>query len=170
MTGTATNLSRWIFSTRKKTSKIFGQHSKPRRIRLPSRIISRKCFKKSKNHVWNHLTSWWLNQPIWNICPWKWGIFPNFRVEHTKIFELPPPRNGCWEFTKTQKFAPKNHPDNAFSASLARLWRKLRAAVCHLWGIHSFHRIPLMEALQPFHAWDGCWTKNRETPQNGWSL
>ena len=35
--------------------------------------------------------SWWLNQLLWKILV-KMGIFPNFRGEHQKIFELPPPR------------------------------------------------------------------------------
>ena len=36
-------------------------------------------------------SSWWLNQPIWNICSSNCIISPGFRVKIKKIFELPPP-------------------------------------------------------------------------------
>ena len=37
-------------------------------------------------------TSWWLNQPIWNILV-KLDHFPRVRDENPKIFEFPPPRS-----------------------------------------------------------------------------
>ena len=45
------------------------------------------------------ISSWWLNQPIWNICGSQIGSWnPKVQVENKTIFELPPPRLFCWRW------------------------------------------------------------------------
>ena len=39
--------------------------------------------------TYNDLSSWWLNQPIWKNMSQIGFIFPNFRYENQKTFELP---------------------------------------------------------------------------------
>ena len=45
------------------------------------------------HHTKNIITSWWLNQPIWQILLYtvvKVGIFPKFRGENKEYLEPPP--------------------------------------------------------------------------------
>ena len=44
-----------------------------------------------------HISGWWLNQPIWKICSPKWESSPN-RGENKKKTLKPPPRFAifCW--------------------------------------------------------------------------
>ena len=41
-------------------------------------------------------SSWWLNQPIWNIFVKTGSSSPRFGVKINNIFELPPPITGIW--------------------------------------------------------------------------
>ena len=42
--------------------------------------------------IFQPLTSWWLNQPLWTICIKLGSSSPSFGVKIPNIFELPPPR------------------------------------------------------------------------------
>ena len=48
-----------------------------------------KPFQPNPN---KYVASWWLNQPLWNICSSKLDHFPNFRGENKKSLK-PPPRS-----------------------------------------------------------------------------
>ena len=64
--------------------------------------------------MFQRLTGWWLNQPIWKIWSSKWVHLPQFSGWKLKIFELPPPDlayNGfgwCWKATNVSLFWYKN--------------------------------------------------------------
>ena len=49
-------------------------------------VVHNKCMLYQIIQLPTWKTSWWLNQPIWNICSPKWESSPN-RGEHTKMFE-----------------------------------------------------------------------------------
>ena len=59
------------------------------------KVVSSPSFRLSSSSLlqpgaacW-HLSSWWLNQPIWKIWV-KQGIFPKFRGEHKQSLKPPP--------------------------------------------------------------------------------
>ena len=50
--------------------------------------ILKNCSPQSWEKDSDSSTSWWLNQPFWNICSSNWIISPN-RDEHTKCLKPP---------------------------------------------------------------------------------
>ena len=66
-------------------------------------LLENKKPNTEKNTPWCQVFAvWWLNQPIWKIFV-KMGVFPKFRDENKRYFEVSPPClaankiwNSCW--------------------------------------------------------------------------
>ena len=43
---------------------------------------------QQRSEIVQHLSSWWLNQPIWKICLSNWIISTGIGMKITKIFEI----------------------------------------------------------------------------------
>ena len=131
---------------------------KLRRVFISNQISGLGFFLKEKQASW-----WFFTNPFEKIWSSNWIISPNFRDEHTKIFELPPPRQG---FNQKRIYTIGLDEAILFGEKFfveQKTWKPKPGKTTHLHGT-GFIMVETISPRKPQHT-PGAYPRPPQTPK-----